>query len=58
MTTIESSPQLRVMYALAEARKARHHKDCFCQTFDKLYCNSADALWQNKLNRELQAFSA
>lgn len=53
--TLESTPQLRVMFALAEARKVRHHKDCHCRMFDKQFCNAADALWQNKLNRELES---
>lgn len=51
--TLESTPQLRAMMALSESRKARHHKDCFCRIFDGMFCNAADALWQNKLNREL-----
>lgn len=54
--TIESTPQLRVLYALAEARRARHHDNCRCRRFDGLYCNAADALWSNKIDRELQAF--
>lgn len=53
--TLESTPQLRVMFALAEARRVRHHKDCHCRMFDKQFCNAADALWQNKLNRELES---
>jgi hypothetical protein len=51
--TLESTPQLRAVMALSEARKARHHKDCFCRMFDRQFCNATDALWQNKLNREL-----
>lgn len=51
---IESTPQLRAVYALAEARKARHHPTCHCRMFDRQFCNAADALWQNKLNRELE----
>lgn len=53
--TLESTPQLRVMFALAEARRVRHHKDCHCRMFDRQFCNAADALWQNKLNRELES---
>ena len=56
--TVQSTPQLRVMFALAEARKARHHRDCHCRLFDKQFCNAADALWQAKLNRELEAIKA
>ena len=51
--TLQSTPELRVLHALAEARKARHHKDCRCRMFDKQFCNAADALWQNRLNRFL-----
>lgn len=54
-TIVESTPQLRAVYALSQARKHRHHRDCFCRMFDKLYCNAADALWQNKMNRELES---
>lgn len=50
----ESTPQLRVVHALAEARKVRHHPDCRCGVF-KSFCNQADALWQNRMNRELEA---
>lgn len=52
-STLESTPQLRAMFALAEARKQRHHRDCCCRMFEHQFCNAADALWQNKLNREL-----
>lgn len=40
--------------ALAEARRARHHRDCHCRLFDRQFCNAADALWQRALNRELE----
>lgn len=52
--TIESTPQLRVMYALSEARKARHHKDCHCGMYQKVACSAADALWTQKMNHELE----
>lgn len=51
--TLKSTPQLRVMFALAESRKARHHRDCHCRMFDRRYCNAADALWSRALEREL-----
>lgn len=56
--TLESTPQLRAMAALAQARRHRHHRDCFCRMFDRQFCNAADALWQQKLNRELDTISA
>lgn len=43
----------RIVAALAEARKARHHKECHCRRFDGRYCNAVDALWQRALEREL-----
>jgi hypothetical protein len=52
---LQSTPQLRIVHALSESRRCRHHKHCRCGLFDHLYCNAADALWQNKLNRELEA---
>lgn len=52
-----STPQLRAVYALYESRKHRHHKHCFCRAFGDFYCNPADALWQNKLNRELESIT-
>ena len=55
--TLESTPQLRVMYALSEARKARHHKDCFCRRFQNTACSAADALWTQKMNNELEALA-
>jgi len=45
--------ETRVMAALLEARKARHHRDCYCRMFDRQFCNAADALWSRALNREL-----
>ena len=56
--TLQSTPQLRAIYALAQARRHRHHRDCFCRMLDKQICNAADALWQAKLNRELEAIKA
>ena len=55
---LESTPQLRILMALSEARKARHHKDCYCRMFDKIACNAADALWTQKMNRELDQMFA
>lgn len=54
--TLESTPQLRAVYALSQARKHRHHKDCFCRHFDKLYCNAADALWSTKVDNALAEY--
>ena len=52
---LESTPQLRAMFALAEARKHRHHRDCYCRMFQRTACNAADALWTQKLNNELDS---
>lgn len=51
---LESAPQLRAMYALAEARKRRHHPDCRCLMWQKTNCNAAAALWEQKMNVELE----
>lgn len=63
MTQTLTANQLRaaetkVIAALAEARKARHHRDCHCRMFDRQYCNAADALWQRALERELDRIAA
>jgi hypothetical protein len=55
--TLESTPQLRVIFALAEARKVRHHRDCHCRMWQKTACNAADALWTQKMNVELESLS-
>lgn len=47
----------RIIAALAEARKARHHKDCHCRRFDGRYCNGTDAVWQRAINRELDNYT-
>lgn len=47
----------RIIAALAEARKARHHRDCHCKRFDGRYCNAANALWERALERELGKLS-
>lgn len=52
-----STPEIRITAALAEARKARHQRDCYCRRFDRQFCNAADALWQRAVNRELDKLS-
>ena len=54
--TLESTPQLRAVYALSQARRFRHHRDCYCRMFDHRYCNAADAMWSEKLNVALGQF--
>ena len=56
--TLESTPQLRATYALAEARKRRHHPDCRCRMWQKTACNAADALWTQKMDVELERIAA
>jgi hypothetical protein len=56
--TPEPTPQLRAAYALSQARKHRHHRDCRCRLFDRNgidrgFCNAADAMWQNRMNLAL-----
>jgi hypothetical protein len=46
-------PQVAALKALQEARKHRHHPDCRCFRYQRLYCTPADAVWQNAVNREL-----
>lgn len=53
VTDEKSTPQLRAIHALAQARKYRHHPDCRCRMFQGSFCNATDALWQNAMNREL-----
>ena len=54
--TLKSTPQLRIMAALAESRRHRHHRHCRCRRYGHQFCSAADALWQAKLNRELEAW--
>jgi hypothetical protein len=44
----------KIIEALAGARRARHHRDCYCRRFDGQFCNAADALWSRAANRELE----
>lgn len=44
----------QITKALAESRRARHHRDCHCRMFDRQWCNAADALWQRSINRQLE----
>lgn len=46
--------ETRIVLALAEARKARHHRDCHCRRFDRQWCNAVDALFSRAANRELE----
>jgi len=43
----------KIVTALAEARKARHHRNCYCRKFERAYCNATTALWERALEREL-----
>jgi hypothetical protein len=51
------STETRIIAALAEARKVRHHRDCHCLMFEKTYCNAADALWSRCVDRELRIWA-
>lgn len=53
MPDMFSTPQIRITAALAQARKHRHHRDCYCRMFAHQFCNATDALWQRAVNREL-----
>lgn len=55
---MQSTPQLRATYALAEARKRRHHPDCRCRMWNRVACNAADALWTQKMDVELERIAA
>jgi hypothetical protein len=55
MTATElSKPEDRVVLALAYARKAKHHPDCRCRTYDG-YCTPNHKLWSTAVDRELLA---
>ena len=54
--TLESTPQLRAMYALSQSRKNRHHRECRCRMYAGSFCSAADAMWQEKLNIALQDY--
>lgn len=43
----------KIIAALAQARRARHHRDCRCRMFQHVACNAADALWTRSMDREL-----
>jgi hypothetical protein len=45
--------ETKVTLALAEVRKARHHRACYCRSFERAWCNAATALWERALEREL-----
>lgn len=52
-TTTELDIHTKIVLALAEARKARHHRDCHCRMFQRVACNAADALWTRAMDREI-----
>ena len=54
MAQPEPTPQLKAAYALHQARKHRHHKDCRCGRYDG-HCTAADAMWTAKMNTALEA---
>lgn len=54
--TLESTPQLRAAYALAQARKYRHHRDCRCRMWQKTACSAADAMWTAKMDNAIEEY--
>jgi hypothetical protein len=54
-TSHQPTPRDAAIYALAQARRYRHHPGCRCMTFEGLYCSAADALWSRALDRELDS---
>lgn len=51
---LQSTPQLRIAFALHKARQFRHHRDCHCGRFDGVACSAADAMWTRAMDRELE----
>ena len=45
--------ETRIIKALFEARRARHHRECQCRRFDGQWCNATEALWARAMNRDL-----
>ena len=55
MTAVDlSKPENRVVLALANARKNKHHRDCRCRTYQG-YCTPGHALFSRAVDRELSA---
>ena len=55
MTSVDlSKPENRVVLALANARKHKHHRDCQCRTYQG-YCNPSHKMWCLAIDRELSA---
>jgi len=52
--TLQTTPQLRIMFALHKARLHRHHRDCQCRQYHGEGCTAADALWTRAMDRELE----
>jgi hypothetical protein len=55
MTVDLTQPQERIVLALAHARKAKHHPDCRCRTYQG-YCTPNHKLWSTAVDRELLAW--
>jgi hypothetical protein len=52
--TLQTTPQLRVMFALHKARLARHHRDCRCRMYQREACTEQDFVWTKTMNEELE----
>jgi hypothetical protein len=52
--TLQTTPQLRVMFALHKARLNRHHRDCRCRMYQRESCNEQDFVWTKAMNDELE----
>jgi hypothetical protein len=50
----QTTPQLRVQFALHKARLARHHRDCRCGMYQREACTEQDFVWTAAMNDELE----
>lgn len=53
--TQQSTPQLRALYALSQARQYRHHRHCHCGEYEGSGCNDMDAMWTRRMDKELES---
>jgi len=52
--TLQTTPQLRVMFALHKARLNRHYRDCRCRMYQREACTEQDFVWTKAMNDELE----
>ena len=51
---VTNQPREQIIDALGYVRKSRHHPDCRCGNYQRLWCNAEEKLWCTAVDRLLR----